>query len=143
MADISITAGNVLTSTGAVTTQGIAGEAVTAGQCVYKKAADGEYYKADCDASSVSGNSEIDNVAGIALNTAGASQPLHVQTGGTITIGGTVTVGTPYFVSSGTAGGIMPYADLCTTDYVSLIGIATTTGAIKMSISVTGVQVPA
>lgn len=141
MANVSITAGNVVKSTGSVIETGIAGEAITAGQTVYKKAADSQYYLADVDAEAVGDSAEIDNVYGIALNGGSADQPLTVQKSGTITIGGTVVVGTVYVVSA-TAGGIAPWADLVSTDYVSIVGVATTAGTIAMSLNIAGVAIP-
>ena len=49
MADLTITAANVAPGAGAVKDTGTAGEALTAGQLVYKKSADGKWYKADCN----------------------------------------------------------------------------------------------
>lgn len=142
MADITITAANVVASTGATTELGTAGETITAGQTVYKKASDSKFYLADVDATAVGANSEIDNVYGIALNGAAASQPLSVQKSGVISIGGTVVVGMVY-VQSATAGGIAPLADLVATDYVTVLGVALTASTVDMGIKITGVQKPA
>jgi len=142
MADVSITATSVLPDAGAGTENGTAGATITAGQTVYKLANDSKFYLADCDATAVGANSEIDNVYGIALNNAAAGQRLAVQRNGTITIGGTVVVGTPY-VQSTTAGGIVAWAELASTNYVTHIGYATTAVKIKLGIDATGVQIPA
>lgn len=141
MAAISITAANVLTVSG-TTEWGTAGATVTAGQTVYKKASDSKFYLADCDKTAHDGNAEIDNVYGIALNAASASQPLCVQKTGTITIGGTVTVGTIY-TQSATAGGIAPWSELTTNDQVVIIGVGTTAAIITLNILTTGVAIPA
>lgn len=140
MADIVITAANVVPSSGYGFTDGVAGEAITRGQLVYLKAADNEYYKADADDTSATST-----VKGVALQDAGNGQPLRIQTSGSITIGGTVTVGTIY-VASDTAGGIKPHGDLATGDYVSIVGVGTTAAIITMlpgGIYNSGVQVPA
>ena len=135
MADISITAANVA-ATGTFQKQPVQfGETVTAGQVVYLKSSDTKYWKAQAD-----GTSEEASAAGICLGGAAANQYGVILTGGTITIGGTVVKGTPYFVST-TAGGICPHADLASTNYVTLIGFATSTAIISVSFSATGVTI--
>ena len=139
-ADLTITAENVVPSSGYGFTDGTAGEAITRGQTVYLKSSDNEFYKADCDNTAATAT-----VKGIALQDAANGQPLRVQTSGSITIGATVTVGTIY-VASDTAGGIKPHGDLASDDYVSIIGVGTTSAIITMLPSIgvynSGVQVP-
>ena len=53
-----------------------------------------------------------------------------------------MTVGTPYFQSQ-TPGSLIAWAELGATDYVTLIGIATTAAILKMTPSTTGIQIPA
>ena len=132
MADLSITAASVLAASGAVTETGAAGEAVTAGQALYKKAADGKWYKADCNAASA----EARVAAAIALEAAGANQPVVVQKGGSITIGAALSEGIVYYLS-GTPGGIRPVADNTTGDYPQVIGLATSTTVLKLNFSLT------
>jgi hypothetical protein len=142
MAAISITAGNVIKSTGAITEAGWFGETVTAGQTVYKDSSDGQFYLADCDATAVAGESQIDNVHGIALNGGAVDQPAVIQKSGKITIGGTAVVAMVY-VQSATAGGITALADIANPDYITVIGVATTAGVLDIDINRTGVVVPA
>jgi hypothetical protein len=103
MTDISITAANVLPGAGASLETGTAGEALTAGQAVYKKAADKKWYKADCN----SATAEVRVASAIVCTGSAAGQPVVVQKGGPITIGGTVANGIVYYLS-GTPGGIRP-----------------------------------
>jgi len=131
MADVVITAGNVLKGTTNTVENGTAGETITAGQTVYKKSTDSLYYKADCDAVAVAANDEIKEFYGIALNSCAANQALQVQRTGDINIGGAVVAGTMYHLSA-TAGGICPEADLLATDWIVVIGIATSTSVIHM-----------
>lgn len=141
MADISITAGNVVTVTGTIES-GTAGATITAGQTVYQKASDGKFYLADCDATAVGTNAEIDNVYGIALNGAAAGQPLTVQKTGTITIGATVTAGQTQWQSN-VAGGITEtWAEIVSTDYITVIGHAISASVIKLDINVLGIAKP-
>jgi len=141
MANVTITAANVTISNGA-SEDGTAGEAVDAGETVYKSATDSKFYLADCDATAVGSNATIDNVYGVALNSAAADQSLDIQKTGIINIGGTVVVGTVY-VQSATAGKIAPWADLSTTDYVTLLGVGKTASTLDLGIKIMGVQIPA
>jgi hypothetical protein len=141
---ITVTPANVLSGTGAATEVGIAGEAITAGQTVYKKTLDGFFWKADADATAVGANAEIDNVYGISLTNSAAGQPITVQKSGDIICGGTVVPGTMY-VQSGTAGCFTAIANLTTAnlgDYVITIGMAITTSVIHMMVYRTGVALP-
>lgn len=135
MSDLSITAANVLPGTDAAMKHGWAGETITAGQTVYKKASDGKYYKADNNA----GTSEARTPKGVALNGASAGQPITIQESGDITIGATLTAGTAYF-QSGTAGGICAAADLTTGMYPTSLGIAKSTTVLDLNITASGVS---
>lgn len=130
MADLTVTAASVLAGTNAEIVRGTAGATITAGQAVYlDTASTGEWLLADSDSATViaRGSAKF----GIALNGASDGQPLAIQTGGDITIGATVVAGTAYYLSD-TPGGICPIADLATGDYITLIGIATSTAVIKI-----------
>lgn len=132
MADISVTAASVASYANAQTGTGIAGTTITAGQVVYLNAATGKLELADADtyAEAV--------CKGIALNGGSLDQPIKYQYGGEITIGATVALGGTYVVAT-TAGGIAPIADLATGDYVTILGVASTTGRIKLNIFASGV----
>lgn len=134
MADISQTAANVVEGSDATVLTGlIAGEAITAGCCVYRKSSDGKYYKAQ--------NDDVVEAAavGIALNTAdGAGQRLAVATAGTVNLGATLTVGEVYCVSN-TAGAICPVADIGQGEYQTILGVATTAALLKLGIIASGV----
>lgn len=138
MTALSITAANVIAGTGAITENGTAGATITAGQVVYQAGATGKYGLADCN----SATAEVRVVRGIALNGAADGQPLRILKQGPITIGATVVVGSAYY-AGGTAGEIIPVGDFSTADYVSQIGIATSTSVIDVNIQNSGAQVPA
>ncbi len=132
MADVTVTAANVVA--GNVTlSKGTAGETITAGQVLYKKASDSKYYLADADAGSAEST-----VVGIAVTGAILDETVHFQTSGTIDIGGTVTKGLIY-VLSGTAGGVAPSADLASGDYTSILGVASSTTNIAISLNNSGI----
>ena len=117
MADLTITAANVAKGANSTTETGVAGEAIAQGEVVFKNAS-GEYVLSDAD------DTDLDEVAGIALNAAEDGQPVEVLLPGSdITIGATLTAGLPYFLSA-TAGAIAPEADLTTGDRKILLGIA-------------------
>jgi len=133
--DLSVTAANVVPDSGYTWRDMVAGETLTAGQVVYQLSSDGRAYKASTASASAAA------IVGIALNGAGAGQPVRVQTGGTVSIGATVTVGIVYCLSD-TAGGIAPSADNGSGDYVGVIGIGVTAAKIKLGILVGGVAKP-
>lgn len=141
MADIVITPANVIKGSNAITKSGIAGEAITAGQTLY----------IDTDASNVlklgdaaTGGTELmATVEGVALHGASTGQPVKYQTAGSITIGGTVTVGEIYLLSTDNAGGIATESDVTDTgDFVSIVGVGTTTAIIALKIFNSSAQIP-
>ncbi|TPK18064.1 hypothetical protein [Mesorhizobium sp. B2-5-7] len=128
MTALTITAANVLAGSNSSRDNGRAGVAVTAGQVVYK-ATDGTYKLADTnDASAI-----VRVPKGIALHAAAANQPLAVHLKGPITIGATVVPGVAYYLG-GTAGTIVPIADLTTGDHPALLGMATSATDIDIEI---------
>lgn len=137
MADLSITAANVAKGTSAKTENGTAGATITAGQVVYlDQATTGEWLLADADSATAAarGTGKI----GIALNNASDGQPITVQTDGNITIGATMTAGLAYFLSP-TPGGIAPYGDVLSGDYVTLVGVSTSTTVLSLQFKATEV----
>jgi hypothetical protein len=133
MADLSITAANVVAGSDARITYGTAGVAVTAGQAVYKDAADGKFKLADCDSATVAARSPV----GLALHAAAANQPLAIINSGQVTIGATLTGGEVYYLSPN-AGGIAPRADVLSGDNTVIIGIAKSTTVLDVSIKESG-----
>jgi len=133
MADLSITAANVVRENGGKSRDGVAGATVTAGQVVYLDEADGTWKLADCDAAAA-----LRSPGGIALNGASAGQPLKVHTEGPITIGAVLTPGIAYYLSA-TPGGIAPVADLLAGDYPTIVGIATSASVLDVKFHESGV----
>jgi len=134
MADISITAANVVKGSNAVVEAGTAGATITAGQVVYKDAADGKYKLADADSATAAAKAP----RGIALNGASDGQPLSIIRSGDVTIGATLTPGTAYYLSP-VAGGIAPLADVASGDDVVLLGLAESASVLAVDIQITGV----
>lgn len=128
MADLTITAASVLAGSGAkIERDGLAGATITAGQVVYKDAADNRFKLADND----SATAAVRSPYGIALNGAASGQPLAVLVSGPITIGATTVVGTVYCLSS-TAGAICPVDDIAAGDYNTIVGIGTSVTVIDV-----------
>lgn len=131
MADLVITAANVVAGTGVQTERINAGAALTAGQVVYKDAGDSNKAKlTDADSATVAAR-EAD---GIVLNNSASGQPVviaRLDSGGLLTIGATVTPGVAYYASD-TAGGICPFADLESGDWPTIIGIGYSATQIRL-----------
>lgn len=134
MVDISVTAASVAQGSNARIAHGTFGATVTAGQVVYLDSADDEYKLADNDSATAAAKVPV----GIALNGGADGQPATIQKSGEITVGGTLVAGTIYALS-GTAGGIVPLADVTTGDDVVILGVAKSTTVLMLDIQVPGV----
>jgi len=129
MADLSITAANVVGVSSIRTEKVTAGETITAGQAIYKDAGDDNKAKlTDADASDAASVCD-----GIATHAALDEQPLVIQTQGVINVGATLVVGEVY-MASGTAGKIAPHGDFTTGDRATIIGIAETAANLRLHI---------
>ncbi len=133
MADITITAANVVSGSPARVAKGTAGATLTAGQVVYLDTATSSYKLADNN----SATAAVRSPTGIALNAAATGQPVSVHMSGPLTIGATVTGGVAYYLSD-TPGGICPVADLTTGEYPTIIGIATSASVLDVKIHESG-----
>jgi hypothetical protein len=136
MADVSIT-GPVTVDSLAFCETMIAQVAIAAGKVVYRDASNsGKANLADADAEASA------QAIGIAVTTAGIGEPVVVaKNGATITQAGTTfTRGLVNYVSV-TAGGMAPVAEVSTGDYVTSLGVATSTSSFKINITVSGVTV--
>ncbi len=136
MADYSVTAASVVKTSNTAISEGIAGGTITAGQAVYMDSTDSSKLKgcdADVQASSVA--------VGVALHGAANGQPLKYATSGNLTFNSAFAVGDIVCVST-TAGGLAPYADLASGDFVTVVGIATTATNLKIDINASEVAKP-
>jgi len=131
MADVSITAANVIKQSTATTVAATAGASITAGQTLYIDTADNDLMKlADSD----SGTVAVRALAGVALHAAATGQPIRYATAGPVTIGGTLAPGRVYVLSD-TPGGIMPEEDLEAGDYCSILGYASSSSTLVIDIT--------
>lgn len=134
MADLTITAANVVAGSGAEVEHGTAGATVTAGQMVYRNSATNAYLLADSNSATVAARTP----RGISLHAAATGQPLAIAKEGPVTIGATMTAGVAYYLSD-TPGGICPVADVGSGEYPTIIGIATSTTVLNVEFQSAGV----
>lgn len=135
MADLTITAANVVAGANVTKAQGIAGETIAQGKQVYLNSTSKKWMLADSNAASA----EARAAKGTALNAASLNQPLTVQKDGQITIGAVLTPNLEYFLSD-TPGGICPYADVGAGEYACRVGIALSASVLDLDYKYTGVS---
>jgi len=129
MSDFSVTAASVVKTANTAISEGIAGGTLTAGQAVYVDTSDSSKLKGcDADASATS------VCAGITLHGASNGQPIKYATSGNLTFNAAFAAGDCVCVST-TVGGLAPYADLASGDFVTVVGIATSTTNLKIQIN--------
>lgn len=129
MANLSITAANVVADSSASREAGTAGESIAAGEAVYYASATRKWMLADAD----SATAEARRATGIALNTAALNQPIDVLKSGDLTVGAVLTAGAAYYLSDD-PGKICPLADVSGGDYICLIGLAKSTSVLAVAI---------
>lgn len=132
MADLTVVPANVKPGADLVTKRGIAGEAITAGQAVFK-ATDGEFELCEKDQA-------VEDAAcvGVALANAAPLQPFEYGITGTIDMGSILAVGETYIVGAG-PGGLAPEADGVTGNFVTIVGVAISANNLKLGILQSGV----
>lgn len=134
--DVVVTAANVSRVSGP-TIAGTAGAAITAGQVLYLDAS-GNLQPAKC-----SGTAVLAGAVGIALNSApGVGQPVVYAPSGTVVGFGAVLASGQIYGLSATTGNICPVADLTTGNYTVILGVATSTSNLQLSIVASGVTHP-
>lgn len=137
MADLTITAGEVLASTNDATyyTGTVGSAQITAGQACFLDTSVNTIKLAGATASTTC------TTKGIALNTGAAGQPIKLQGGGTITVGAAAGVvnGTVYILSGTAPGGIAPSTDAAAGWYISVIGVGNSAAQLVMVLNNSGV----
>lgn len=123
--DVSITASNVVPSANAVIRFGTAGATITAGQLIYQDTADtdaagqGKAKLSDANAAAA-----LRVVDGIAINSASAGQIVAFVTyDPALQIAASGLTANTILISSATAGGIAPSADLTTGWYLTVVAV--------------------
>lgn len=133
MADLTITAANVIPASDTPIGEGTAGGTIVAGNPLYIDAADSNKLK-PCDSTSAAKAACV----GIAVNSASSGQPVKYARAQTVAMGSVFTVGA-IFVVSENAGGIAPIADLGSAEFVTIIGVATSATELYIGIVASGV----
>jgi hypothetical protein len=128
MADIVITAANVVKGTIATVKPVVFGATITAGKAIVKDPATNKYVLADNNHATAA----LRVHDGIALNGGGDGQPGDMQVGGDINMGATLTPGVSYWLSD-TAGGVCPYADVGSGERAVLVGVATSASNLRLA----------
>lgn len=133
MVDLAITEAQVLpdTSSGSKILNGIAGEAIAAGESCYKDTAANTWKLADASAVATLG---LGDKCGVAVSAAEvATQKIAVQTRGLpiLGAGAAPAAGTTYVVSA-TAGGIAPEADLGAGEFPCILGSGAGTNGLQL-----------
>ena len=133
MADLSFTAANVVADYQAKIKSGVAGEAISAGEAIYVKAADDdELWIAKHDGTA------LEAVAvGIALADATDGATVTYITEGELAVGSILTAGVVYGLSA-TYGAVAPITDTGSSDYVTVLGVAKSAGTLEVKIIVSG-----
>lgn len=134
MADISVTAGSVVASAGAVKLQGTAGATITAGQALYLDSTTNTLKLADADSSAATAN-----CVGIALNGGSSGQPItYTNDDPDFTPGATLSLSVAtvkgVYILSATAGGIAPAVDLAAGMYPVFIMLVKSTSKAVLKI---------
>lgn len=138
MAAISITAASVIPSSGASERTGVAGATITAGQLLYVDTGASNVLKL-CDSD---GGTVPSTVAGIARHGAASGQKItYVTADPALVIGATLLAGDTLWASP-TAGGITKtIGDLVATNYVTSVGVMTSTTVCNFKITAGGLVI--
>lgn len=137
MADLTFTTANIIHSGGSVQ-NGIAGATLAPGDVVYTDS-DGVLQKADASTATKAA------VSGVCINGGAAGQTVgYVNSGATLDAGGAVFSSGKVYVLSATAGGgkVAPIDDLTTGDYLTILGIASSTQLLPLAFNATGLTSP-
>ena len=121
----------ISTTTG-TTESGTAGEAISSTNWLYQDASR-TYFKAKAD------NATTAVLAGIAMNNAISGGVVLVNKTAPITTDAVLTKDVVYVLSAGTAGKVMPQADLATGNIISIAGVASATTGLVLGIVNTGI----
>jgi len=135
MADLTQTVANVRRQ---ITTQrgsGTAGESISAGMPIYRLSTDNKWYKAG------NGSATLADAGGIALTNADVDEILDYAISGGINVGATLTLAEIYVLSD-TVGKIAPASDLGSGDFVTILGVASSTSQLELNLNSSGVAKP-
>lgn len=137
MAAISVTVASVVGSTDSNDYEsGISGETIAAGQALCLNPTTNKIELADANGASA----YMKTVIGISQHGSLLNQPIRYQRRSNMTFNAALTQGTIYVLSA-TPGGIAPASDLASGHTVVILGVASSTTVLAMSINNTGIAV--
>lgn len=136
MANLTITPANLVITSSQSLRYGISGVAIAQGDSLYIDLTDSNKMKL-----AIATSAAASVFAGVAVCACAANQSVAYVPIGGLTIGSTLGLGLIYCVSA-TAGKICPYADLVTGNYVSVIGMPTTTAILDIYPKNSGIAKP-
>lgn len=129
MADLTITSAVPVAGSELVYGDGIAGATFAPGLLAYRDATDGYKLKL-----AITSSQAAAEVVGMALHISVSGQPLRILRGGEVTLGTTLAVGQVYCLSGGSTGLLCPVTDVDSGEYVTIVGVASTTTVLKLNI---------
>ncbi len=134
MADLSITVGNIVPSTGAVVNSLLCGATITQGKGIYLDSVTNKVKLGNAITSLATAR-----LIGISVSSALDGQWLSYQTGGLLAFGAILTAGHVYVLSGLADGGISDITGLASTWYTSILGYAISTTVMQLTINPTGI----
>jgi hypothetical protein len=134
VADLTITAADVVAGTNAQTGFGTAGATIAPGDLIYRHATNKTLLLADANSSATTAT-----VEGMALNAATSGQPVKWVSDGEVTVGAVLTVAQSYIASTN-AGKVAPISDLASGSWLAYAGYAKTTSILVIKRINSGVQ---
>lgn len=135
MATLTITPEDVKTTDNETVVQKFqAGAAVAQGEPVFSNSSNSDKHEPALN------NTASNDVVGIAITPAIADGYFYAVTSGKMDLGATLVTGTVYAVGDA-AGDINPVSDLGSADYVTTLGIATSTSEIDIKLHTSGVAI--
>ena len=140
MADITITAADVLVADSVRVAAVEAGVAIVAGKVLVYDSTDDDYILASNTTLALSGNAGAASLV-MSVGDAGAGQRVAVVGGGnTITVGSVLSKGRVYVLSGN--GLISPESDATSGDFVTIIGYALSATELYFNPQSTGLEIP-
>ena len=132
MSDVNLTEASVKPTSTTIKQMVTFGATIVQGTIVYRDSADNEYKVADCTTSATTANA-----CGMALSSGADGQRGWIATGGDVTVDN-VSLAAPVLILS-EAGQMCPSADLADDDYITVIGVASSTTNLKLKFNPSGV----
>jgi hypothetical protein len=132
MGDVNLTEASVKPTATTIIARGTYGDTIVQGTILYYAATTDTWEIADCTTSAATANA-----GGMALSSGADGQPGRIATGGDVTVDN-ISLASPVYILS-EAGQIAPSADLANDDYITVVGVASSTTNLKLSFKAAGV----